>query len=73
MHHILCCTANNRAETVLNLFEHAVEKFGCPERVRSDHGTENIAVARWMLQKREHAANPIITGRSVHNQRIERL
>ena len=38
-----------------------------------DHGTENIAVARWMLQKREHAANPIITGRSVHNQRIERL
>ncbi len=51
----------------------AVSTFGKPVRVRSDHGTENIAVARWCLTNLGTENRPVITGLSVHNQRIERL
>jgi len=69
----LKCNTNNEALTVLNLFENATERFNVPHRVRCDHGTENIEVARWMLTRYGTGHNPVITGLSVHNQRIERL
>ena len=34
----LHCSTNNRATTVLRLFEESVEQFGLPSRVRADHG-----------------------------------
>ena len=65
------CLPNNRALSVLSLFVEGVENFGLPLSVRCGHGMENIHVARFMLGRR--GLNGVITGVSVHNQRIERL
>ena len=64
---------NNRAQTVQRLFQEAISTYGTPWRIRTDHGTENTEVARWMLDHFGVKARPVITGLSVHNQRIERL
>ena len=45
----LHASSNNRAETVLSAFLHAVDEFGLPSRVRSDKGSENVLVAQYML------------------------
>lgn len=69
----LKCTDNNQAETLLQCFTTAVTKYGLPLRVRSDKGLENVAIAEFMISKRGTANRSMITGKSVHNQRIERL
>lgn len=69
----LRASTDNTAQTVLSLFQAAVEKYNLPSRVRSDLGLENIAVGRYMLERRGINRGSIITGTSVHNQRIERL
>ena len=71
----LKASASNRADTVFNHFLNAVEEFGLPSRIRSDKGGENVDIARYMLGHplRGPDRGSHITGRSVHNQRIERL
>ena len=64
---------NNRAKTVFEAFLPATEHYGVPSRVRCDHGVENLDVAAFMIMYRGENRGSCITGKSVHNQRIERL
>ena len=71
----LQCSDNNRASTVLDAFLSAVQTYGIPSRVSSNLGGENEAVSRNMIEhpQRGPGRGSMITGLSVHNQRIERL
>ena len=68
----LQCHTDNRSESVLAAFMNGVQRYGFPRRVRTDHGGENIAVWRTMMD--EHSSDKcVITGSSTHNECIERL
>ena len=63
----LKASSNNRAETVLQVFLEAVERYHLPSRGRTDFGMENVDVARVMLERRGSNRGSIIKGTSVHN------
>lgn len=67
------CSDNNRATTVLRTFTEATIKYGIPSRIRTDHGGENVLVADYMLENRGYGRHSVLTGKSTHNQRIERF
>jgi hypothetical protein len=69
----LSASSNNRAQIVLDLFLESANHYGLTSRVRSDRELENIEVGRYMLRARGVGRGSIITGKSVHYQRIERL
>ena len=69
----LHCCNNNKAETAKAQFLRNGLTVFWPRRVRSDHGVENIEVAREILKKIRNSSKLFLTGLSVHNHRIERL
>ena len=69
----LRASTNNTAETALEAFLLGVNQYGLPSRVRTDRGGENVRIAEYMLHYRGTGRGSIIMGRSVHNQRVERL
>ena len=47
--------------------------MGLPDKVRSDKGSENVDVWRYILHYHNMDPSCIVVGSSTHNQRIERL
>jgi hypothetical protein len=69
----LRAASNNKAATVAQFFLDATAAIGWPARMRGDKGGENYGVVRLMLEHHGIESKAFIAGRSVHNQRIERL
>ena len=61
------CTNNNQAATVVNMFKTGVSQFGLPLQIRSDHGSENVDVWRFMIATHNYDYSSVITGSSTHN------
>lgn len=66
------CSDNNTADTAFSAFLSGVRTHGCPSRVRTDYGGENIKIGEYMIYTRGLARGSILCGKSTHNQRIER-
>lgn len=64
---------NNRSSTVFQSFVTAVSHYGIPSRIRTDIGGENTDAHSFMNMYRGEGRGSGIKGKSVHNQRIERL
>ncbi|RVE63433.1 hypothetical protein OJAV_G00136230 [Oryzias javanicus] len=69
----LNATTNNKAETAFSFFLRASELHGVPSRVRADQGVENLDIAHFMFATQGTGRGSFISGKSVHNQRVERL
>ncbi|XP_057196989.1 uncharacterized protein LOC130558547 [Triplophysa rosa] len=69
----LGAATDNKASTALGFFHQSVERHGFPLRVRGDQGVENVEIARCMFSVRGSGRGSYMSGKSVHNQRIERL
>jgi ABC-type dipeptide/oligopeptide/nickel transport system permease component len=69
----LKCSINNKALTLLNALNTSpgMLERGLPDLIRGDAGMENVAIAR--LLNYINGERHFLIGRSVHNQRIERL
>ena len=69
----LKCSNNKRASTVLESFTAAIQMYGLPRRLRTDLDGENVDAWDYMAALHGDDESTIITGSSVHNERIERL
>lgn len=63
---MLSCTDNNKAETILRCFLGAVDEFGLPNRIRTDKGMGNVAIANYMISKRRANGGSAIVGKKEH-------
>ena len=67
------CIDNNKASTILSCFLKGVNTNGMPSKVRSDQGRENVSITDFMIEHCGAGRESMLTNKSMHNQRIERL
>lgn len=70
----LNCSIDNKAITLLRAYcsSPGIKENGFPEFMRGDYGGENVAIARCLNSVHQEVGR-FIFGKSIHNQRIERL
>lgn len=59
----LDANTNNKASTVLQTFQHAVNKYGLPSCVRGDRGGENKDVSVFMIMAQGHNRGSFMWGK----------
>ena len=69
----LGCANNNRSSTAFEYFLDSTSLYGLPNHVRSDCGGENVSIWRYMISSHNNDYSSVLTGSSVHNERVERL
>ncbi|KAL6419154.1 hypothetical protein ACFW04_011546 [Cataglyphis niger] len=69
----LICETTIQAKPVVNFFANAVNSYDLPSRVPTEHVYENLLAAILMSTIRGMHIGSHVTGKSVYNQRIERL
>lgn len=69
----LKCANNNSASIAMDAFSEGLVSYGTPTKVRSDHGGENISIWKHMLSVYNNDPTCVVTGKSTHNERIERM
>ena len=69
----LKCSTNNTAATVFDSFINATQSYGVPRRLRTDLRGENVDAWQYMVDFYGGDERCVITGSSIHNERIERL
>ncbi|CAH1276879.1 Hypp9411 [Branchiostoma lanceolatum] len=62
----------NTADQMKRCFLLGVREYGFPSRIRTDGGSENVEIGRFMVELRGARHNAHFTGSSVHNVPIER-
>lgn len=70
---MLRVSINNLAKTALDFFFESIKSCGIPGRVRGDGGSEFNHVEAFMELANGESRGSFLRGKSVHNQRIERL
>lgn len=63
----------NTAQIAFNSFVVGTANYGVPSRMRMDEGVENGIIRNFMVEANGPDRGSAIMGKSVHNQRIERL
>ncbi|KAH3892600.1 hypothetical protein DPMN_016721 [Dreissena polymorpha] len=63
----------NTARVAFEAFTFGIRSYGIPSRIRVDGGVENVLIKRFMTIANGDGRGSAIEGKSVHNQRIERL
>ena len=69
----LKCPDNNKSRTDLEYFQEGAGRFGLPNSICSDHGGEKVGVWKYMISTHHNDFSCVLTGSSVHNERIKRL
>lgn len=70
---VLRVSCDNQAITALNFYTGGIKEYGIPSRLRMDNGSEFVHIRSLMDHLNGSDRGSHISGRSVHNQRIERL
>ncbi|XP_035688598.1 uncharacterized protein LOC118424168 [Branchiostoma floridae] len=69
----LSAAGYNTADLMKRAFLLGVREYGFPSRIRTDRGSENVEIGRFMVNLRGHQHNAHFKGSSVHNVPIERF